>query len=76
MLGFGWLVLIAAVIFMYRVAEAENRSGVFWGGVTFVLCLISTMLIGLPFIDLLFGIALSFGAMLIVNLLERRRHPR
>ena len=69
-MGLGWIVLTAAVVFMYRVAEFENRSGVFWGGVTFILCILSTMLIPLPFINICIAVVLSFAAMFVVKLLE------
>ena len=67
----GWVVLIGSVVLMYRIAESEKRSGVVWGGITFVLCFLSSMFIPLPFINLFIGLVLSFGAMLLLNLFQK-----
>lgn len=63
----GWIVLIACVVLMYRVAEMENLSGLIWGAVTFVLCFLCSM-IPIPFINILIGLAISFVAMTVYNM--------
>ena len=57
----GWLVLGAAVVAMYRIADAEGRSGLAWGLITFTLCILCAFLIPLPLINV--GMFLSFAAM-------------
>lgn len=68
MLGlFGWVVLIACAVLMYRVAEIERLSGAVWAALTFVLCLGCALTIPLPFINLVIGLIISFIAMTVYN---------
>ncbi len=59
----GWVVLIACVILMYRVAEIENRSGLLWALITFGCCMGGSALVPIPFLGLLAGLFLSFMLM-------------
>ena len=67
----GWLILLCVVIVMYKVAEIEGRNGVLWGGGSVVICLISIKFIPLPFINLLIGLVLSYGAMFMLKMFEK-----
>jgi hypothetical protein len=67
---FGWIMIVASVIVMARVAEAEDRSSVLWGALTLLLCLAAASLIPLPLINIFLGLAASFGLMLGLNLMH------
>ena len=68
---FGWLMIGASVVIMYRVADAEDRSGILWGAITFALCFGSTFIIPLPLINIIMGLAVSFLSMFILNAVRR-----
>jgi hypothetical protein len=67
MLLLGWIMILAAVIVMVRVAEAEDRSPILWGAVTLLLCLGAGMLIPLPLVNIFLGFAASFLMMFAMN---------
>jgi len=67
----GWMMLGAAVVIMYKVADAEGRNGLFWGVITFLVCLGCAVLIPLPFISIAIGLALCYGAMFALKLMEK-----
>lgn len=58
----GWVILIAAVIAMYRITDMEGKNGILWGILTFVICLGCALLIPLPLLNVFMGFALSFAA--------------
>ena len=60
------IMLVAAVIFMARVADAEDRSALAWGGLTLLLCLVFGLL-PLPFLRIAIACAISFAAMIVVK---------
>ena len=60
------IMIVAAVIFMAKVADAEDRSGFAWGGLTLLLCLAS-LVIPLPFINIAIACAISFVTMIVVK---------
>ena len=62
-----WIVIIACAVLMYKVAEMERLSGILWAVLTFGLCLGCVMVIPVPFVDALIGLALSFIAMTVYN---------
>lgn len=66
----GWIMIVASVIVMARVAEAEDRSSVLWGGLTLLLCLGAASLVPLPFINIFLGLAASFCLMFGLNLMH------
>jgi hypothetical protein len=68
---FGWLIIIAAAVLMYRIAEMSEKSGWLWASVTLVVCIACVMLIPLPVINLLVGVGLSYGAMAVSSLIRR-----
>lgn len=63
---FGWLVLLAAIVAMYRIAEIEGKSGLPWGTITLVFCLtVAYVLPGWPLVNVALGGVLSFITMFI-----------
>lgn len=59
----GWLILGAATIAMYRIAEVEGQSGIKWALITFLLCFLSAWFIPLPIGNVLIGFAVAFAIM-------------
>ena len=57
-----WVMLIAAVIGMYRITDMEGKNGVLWGFLTGAICVACAILIPLPLVNVFIGFALSFGA--------------
>ncbi|MCP4707021.1 MAG: hypothetical protein GY869_00220 [Planctomycetes bacterium] len=65
----GWIMVFASVSLMVKVATIERRSPVFWGGLTFVLCLGGIFgLPSLPLINIGIGVGVSFLAMFILKM--------
>ena len=64
----GYLLIFCICSFMAKVADGEGKSGLIWGVITFVVCFFSTA-IPLPFLNLLIGGAISFGLMILSNVL-------
>jgi len=60
---FGLLLIIAAVVAMVKIADAENQSMILWGVVTLLLVVACSVFIPFPFLGPLAGFILSFGAM-------------
>ena len=71
MVGFGLLIIIAGAVLMYRIAEMSEKSGWLWASVTLVVCIACAMLIPLPRINVLIGLGLSYGAMVVSSLIRR-----
>ena len=67
----GLIMILCAIIIMYKVADSEGRSGVLWGAATFVLCLLSAMFIPLPFTNIIIGLVLCYGVMFTLKLLDK-----
>jgi hypothetical protein len=67
----GWIVIGAAVTIMVKAAEMEDRSTILWGGITLALCIACSIFIPLPLINIVIGLALTYLAMLIANLLRK-----
>jgi hypothetical protein len=57
---FELLLVAAACIGMARVAEEDQKSGLMWGGITFVLCVVSMAVIPLPFLRILIAGVAAF----------------
>ena len=68
---FELVVVVAAIVVMVRVADAERRSPVIWGAITFGLCFLSFM-IPLPFLRVGIALVVSYGAMFACKLLGQR----
>ena len=67
----GWLVLIAAVVAMYRIADAEGKSGLLWGALTFVLCLAMAFLMpNWPIVNVALGGIASFVVMFVYKIVK------
>lgn len=58
----GLLIIGAAVLAMYRVADTEGKSGLLWGFITFLICLACGVLIPLPLVNVGIGFGVSFLA--------------
>ena len=69
---FGWIMLGCAVVAMSRIAETEKRNGFLWGGITFVVCLLSAMLIPWPLLNVAIGFVLSFVIMFLFKIFEKK----
>ena len=63
----GWIMIVASVIVMVRVAEAEDRSPLLWGALTLLFCIGAAMLIPLPLVNIFLGLAASFVVMFAMN---------
>lgn len=60
------IILIASIVVMVRVANAEDRSTFLWGGITFAIgCIL--WFVPIPFIIVLTPI-ISFGIMFFLNI--------
>ncbi|MFC1734574.1 hypothetical protein ACFL1X_00550 [Candidatus Hydrogenedentota bacterium] len=66
----GLAMLISSVIIMIKVADAENRSGLFWGLVTLVVCLACGWFIRLPLVNICIGLFISYMAMFAMKLIQ------
>ena len=67
----GWLVLGAAVVAMYRIADAEGKSGLMWGGLTALICLAMAVLLpNWPVVNVGLGAILSFLAMFVYKIVK------
>ena len=64
---FGWIIIIAATVAMYRMAEMSDRSGALWAALTFVICFACAAFIPLPLINLGIGLVLSYGALILIS---------
>jgi hypothetical protein len=68
----GWIVIGAAVVIMTKAAEMEGRSTLLWGAITFVLCLLCSIFIPLPLINIVIGLVISYLVMFAVKLRTNR----
>ena len=66
----GIAMIVASVVIMSRVADAEERSPIFWSALTFALCLVCSKCLPFPFINIAIGLALSFGTMFALKLMH------
>jgi hypothetical protein len=67
----GLIVVVAAVVIMTKAAEMEGRSTVLWGAITFILCLLCSIFIPLPLINIVIGLVISYLAMFAVKLIAK-----
>jgi hypothetical protein len=67
-----WLMIAAAVIAIARIADAENRSSLIWGGITLAACVLCTMLVPIALLGIGLGFLLAFAAMFVVKMIESR----
>ena len=67
----GWLVLGAAVVAMYRIADAEGKSGITWAGITLAFCLVMAFLMpNWPVVNVALGGIVSFLAMFVYKIVK------
>jgi hypothetical protein len=57
---------IAVTAAMAKIADADGRSAITWGVITFVLCLAS-LAIPLPFLRILMAAVVAFVAMMVAK---------
>ena len=62
----------AAVLVMYRIAEAEDLSGLLWGVITFVICVGAMFLTNWFFVRIIGAALLAFVSMFAYNVLSNR----
>lgn len=60
---FEWILIVGATIGVSRMAEEDRSEGFRWGAITFALCLLSVLLVPLPFLRVLLAIGVAFGWM-------------
>ncbi len=65
---FELIMIVALIVFMYRLAEHENMAGWLWGLITFAVCG-GAMFIPLPYVRVVIAGAVAFGAMFAFKLL-------
>jgi len=68
-MGAGFYLMIAASILMYRVAEADKKTGWIWSGVNLCITMAVGKLYGLTVIIVTLGFVLTFLAMFVFNIL-------
>ena len=64
----GLLMLACAIIIMVKIADIEGRSSLVWGLATFASCVVCSMLIPWPLINIFVGLSVSYGAMFALKL--------
>jgi hypothetical protein len=69
------LITGAAIVAMYRIAEAEDRSGWLWGALTFLFCLTCYWALPFPFppLNVAIGFFLAFMSMTAMKIVATRR---
>jgi hypothetical protein len=65
------IILVAACVAMYRIAEADEQSGAMWAITTLALC-IGCLFIPLPFLRLGIAFVLAFVLMIVVKVVKSR----
>ena len=66
---FGLVMIAAAVIGMYRIAEMQKEPPVLWAGITLVLCLASGYL-GVPLVEIGLAFVASLGLLTVKNMIK------
>ena len=66
----GYLMLVAAAMIMYKVADAEGRNPFLWAFLTLIICFGSARFIPLPFINIAIGLGISYGIMFALKMRE------
>jgi hypothetical protein len=65
------IVIAAACVAMWKIAEVEGRSPLAWAAITFGLCIVS-LAIPLPFFNILIGAVLAFVLMFVMKIVAER----
>lgn len=68
---FDIVIMVAGVVLMAKIADMENRSTLFWGAVTFLLCLATMFVIRIPYLGVAGAVVLAFLLMFGVKILQR-----
>lgn len=61
-----FVIVIAAIVAMAKIADADGRSSIVWGTITFVICAAS-FAIPLPFLRILLAFIAAFIAMMVAK---------
>ena len=61
------IAIIAASVALGRFAESQGDSALKWGGITFAACLVSLLLIPIPFLRILIALGAVFGLMTVTK---------
>jgi hypothetical protein len=62
---------IAACVSIYKIAEADDESGLLWGGITVLLCYFSLYL-PYPYLRFLLAAVAAFILMIVFKLIRDR----
>ena len=65
---FELILLVACCVGMYKIADADDKSGIIWACVTFALCMGCIALIPLPFLRIFIAFILGFILMTASNI--------
>lgn len=68
---FELVLLIACCVAMYKIADADDKSGIIWGSITLGLCVACSYLIPLPFIRIFIAFVASFVLMTVSNIFAK-----
>jgi hypothetical protein len=68
---FDIVITVAGVVLMAKVADMENRSTIFWGAVTLLLCLVAMFVFRIPYLGVAGAVIASFLLMFAAKLLQR-----
>ena len=60
------ILIIAATVAFYRLAESQGESGLKWGGITLAACLVSYV-IPIPYLRVLLALGAVFVAMTVTK---------
>ena len=66
------VMIVAAVVAMYRIAETENESGMVWGGLTLAASIAAVVAIPLPLLRILIVLIVMFVGMTAYRMVARK----
>lgn len=67
----GWAMIVSAAIIMYKAAEMERRNGALWAAITFGVCILASMVIPWPLLNIVIGFLACFAAMAVLKMLRK-----
>ena len=66
----GWALIVISAVAMARIAAAEGKSALAWGGVTGLICFLCAQFIPLPLVNIGIGLVISFVALTVVKMVK------
>ena len=66
------IMIIAAVTAMAKIADAEDRSTLLWGGMTLALCIASLFVVPLPMVRIFLVFVFAFIMMIVAKIVGGR----